>query len=798
MFWLLVLCSLLGTGAFASDDLEYQESRQQEAEESFEAVMEDNEWSNVRNQRRPAPRPGLVKTPVSGGEVVVPLERFEAVRTQLDEAQAQKVEINTPLVVLGASSFAGRATDGALSLSLELGVTLSGEGLYKTVPLVGQEVVIVQAHTKGTTTALPLSSQNGYHVWITDQTGEVTLQLDVLVPSQGRRGSLEYDFLIAKTPSTSFQCFFPTAGLEPRLRSAVRAEVSPSGNGTLLTASMEPTSRVHLVGFRDVGSEGDRKARVYAESSNLLSVEPGSLDLFSVIRYNILYAGTKSFDVIIPPGMTVISADGEGAFRYSLESLEQGTVLRGETAFPIRNSYELSLRLRREMADSGEAFELVLPRCADVEREYGWVGVEITGNLKLEEVQRSDVVAVDVRQLPWEMVMGAISPILKAYRFHSPEARIVLTAAQLPEKEAASASVDVIDVTTTVSAEGTVLTDMRITLRNRLRHSLALRLPEGMEVRSTHLDGQPVKPARSSAGSLLFPLKRSSGGSRLERFTLQVVLQSHVPTLPWMGKPELVLPSVELPVSTLHWSVYLPSGNQYSRLESDIKPQNSAGHGQWYRPADDGQVSASGFVSPQAEGTNTGGAGAMPIRIELPLSEKHLDISRYWLEEGEPVSVAFWCMRGWLLAPAVVVLLLLLIASVTIAGRAQDDKRSRNPVFWGSMAATVALCWILLQIGTSTVMVATVVLGFAAIAWTQRSYKQLFAGMRDWFRQRIWPEPDAASDQSDDDPQPTPPAPWVTRSVSAIALICFGGLVGVLSLITTIRVMAMLLEPLAG
>src|SRR5690606_3169124 len=215
------------------------------------------------------------------------------------------------------------------------------------------------------------------------------------------------------------------------------------------------------------------------------SLDEDAWEMFTVVRYSILYAGTKSFRFSIPSGVSLVSADGEGAFRYTLQPQDDGSaVLVGETAYPIRNSYEISLRLRRELADPSAGFPVLRPRPLGVEREYGWVGVEVTGALNLEEKEARGMTRVDVRQLPADMLTNAVSPILKAYRYHDPTAALSLVAEPLPEQDPSSHSVDSVRAYTTVSIDGKMLTEMRITLRNRLRHQLILTLPSGAELRS--------------------------------------------------------------------------------------------------------------------------------------------------------------------------------------------------------------------------------------------------------------------------------------------------------------------------
>ena len=184
------------------------------------------------------------------------------------------------------------------------------------------------------------------------------------------------------------------------------------------------------------------------------------------------------------------------------------------------------------------------------------------GKLQLEETERKEALAIDVRQLPGEMVQSAVSPILKAYRYHTAGAKVGLNATRLPEREPVSASIDRIRAFTVIAGDGQVLTDMRITLRNRLLPSLSVTLPQGTEVRSALLDGEPVKPSRDDKGRLMLPLKRSEGEERLAPFTVQVVLSAGAKPLGLFGRPAVELPAVELPASSVSWSLFLPAKNR--------------------------------------------------------------------------------------------------------------------------------------------------------------------------------------------------------------------------------------------
>lgn len=680
----------------------------------------------------------------SGAQVQVPLPLYERVLREVRSRTRPDDKRLGPAILLGEASYRGQAnaTTGALELQASLGVTLGRPGQWKMVPLVGDDVVLAQASVDGK--SIPVSTDSGYHVWLTERTGEVTVELQLLIPARGPRGSIEYDFRVARTPVTSFESRFPMAGLEPRLDGAVRSTVEPDGQQTVLRAVVRPTTRIHLVGFRDLGNAENSRANVYAETKNLLSVDENSLELFAVIRYTILYAGAKEFLVHIPKGVKVVSADGRGAFRYTLEEQADGVLLRGETAFPIRDSYEISLRLERDLPKDAEfMFDVPLPRCQGVEREVGWLAVEVPGKTRLETAERAEMLAIDMRQLPPELVRSAVSPILEAYRYHDAAQRSLrLAATRLPEKETASESIDRIRAFSVVSRGGDVLTEMRISLRNRLRHSIALELSATAKVRSVLLDGRPVKPSRDTDDRLMLPLERSSGSlNQLKPITLQVILEDRVSELDSLGRPELTLPAVDLPASSLSWSVFVPASNLYSAPSSDIASQTYYGRASWREPvltyaADQydsannanlfGLNSVLGNANDDGSGldgpaTASAYTGAMPVRIDIPKTGVRLEYKRYWLEPGKPARISFTYLSRWLTHPLIFGFGLVLMLGCWLLN-------SRTNWRWLAPVLVIAPLWPLVKIAGMSVLI-----GFCG------------AGLFVYLWPRIWPPGTAAT-----------------------------------------------------
>jgi hypothetical protein len=632
----------------------------------FDAIMRGNaEPEQAADTGEPAEDHGGRAPSDEGATVELPLREYAETARRLGELQRDQGQRVAPRVVLGSASYEGEVTRGALSMTVTLDVTLEGSGL-KVVPLIGDDVALLSAKAGGE--PIGVTRRPGYHVWITDRTGAVSIELSALVAPRGPRGSIEHAFRAARTPGTELRIRMPGERLEPRFDGAVRNEVRPIADGAEVIATLEPTTEIRMVGFRDLGDGSDRRAKVYAEAVSLLSIDEAAVELFTVVRYNILYGATSAFEIELPEGLDVVSVEGEGALRHAVEARGAAAVLRGETESPIQGGYELSLRLRRK--GPRDLFDLRLPRCLGVEREHGWLGVEVPGKLRLEEAARRDLAGIDARQLPGEVASSAVSPILKAYRYHKPSPELRLSIERLPEQDLATAMLDRVEARSVLSPEGRLLTELRVTLRNLLRPSLALALPEATRVRSALLDGEPVKPTRDERGRLLLPLKRSRGEERLEPFALEIVLESERPPLGLAGAPKLDLPAMDLPAASLRWTLHLPASNWYGDVSAAVLGQALAGTASWHKPA---HVRRAVRWDEQGdEGSPAAAPGAAPIRIELPEAGTELAYERYWVPANEAVQIELPYVRAWILLP-----LKLLLAALLVLGTGLALRRAR-------------------------------------------------------------------------------------------------------------------------
>lgn len=573
----------------------------------------------------------------SGGTVRVPLDVFEA-------HQRAPAPARPPAFTFGEARYVGVADDAStLLLTLEVHVSLAGDG-PKEVPLVGPGVVLRGASVDGE--PVGVSQGPAGAVWRTERVGDVVLTVEGVVASTGPRGSTEYDFGVVPTPITTLDLTFPQAELRPRVDGAVTAQVTSDGASTRLRASLAKTDRVRLVGLRALGAEASSDSRLYATTSHLLAVDERELELFTVVRYDILYAPANRFEVFVPEGLRVVSADGEGAFTYTVVPAPGGSTVVGETATPMRSHYELSLELVREPAAGPVRF--VLPAARGVERESGWVGIEAPGRVQLEPVAGLvSLASVPVAELPDELRSASVSPLLEGFRLQGEGAALELRAHVLPEVEARAERIDAITAHSVVSSNGHVQTELVLTLRNRLRPGLAVTLPPGATLVRAMRDGQVVTPSLAADGAIVVPLRRSGPDLPL---TVQLLVEEDLGPFGGFSRATLSLPAVDWPAAQVAWDVSWPG--RWSEPTLDLPDQHLAGYGHWLGAAAQGAP-----PTPPSQLVAASGATTSHHRYWVPAGESLTLRARRvpWVVSvaGRLAGVAVWLVAlplalGWL------------------------------------------------------------------------------------------------------------------------------------------------------
>jgi hypothetical protein len=136
------------------------------------------------------------------------------------------------------------------------------------------------------------------------------------------------------------------------------------------------------------------------------------------------------------------------------------------------------------------------------------------------------------------------------------------------------ATINSANVVTLFTEDGKVVHRLVYQVRNSAKQFLEIQLPEDADVWSVFVDNQPVESSINEQRKLLVPLIRSrSVNDRLDAFPVEVIYCVVEDRFSWFGSRESSLPAVDLLISQLIWSVYLPIDYSYHYFSSTLEKE---------------------------------------------------------------------------------------------------------------------------------------------------------------------------------------------------------------------------------
>jgi len=306
---------------------------------------------------------------------------------------------------------------------------------------------------------------------------------------------------------------------------------------------------------------------VRAEVVNWVTLTETLVSGRSVVRYEIANAPTKELRVQVPAAFRNVEVTGPNIRRKDPVAGEWRIELQNK----VRGAYLLTVTWEQPWDAAAGKLELPGVQAGGVERETGFVAVTARPPLRVEGRSVADLLKVDGRELPdWA---GRGEPTL-AYRYLRPGFVLALGAQRFEEAEVLQALVDNVRLTTVVSEDGQMMTEMALAVRNNARQYLEVTLPAGASnVWSAFVAGQPVRPMVRD-GKLLVPMERSGADGAPVSVELTYVGASRFPR--HSGKVELQTPALDMPLKNARWDLYLPPDFEYTALAGSMRQELAA------------------------------------------------------------------------------------------------------------------------------------------------------------------------------------------------------------------------------
>lgn len=306
---------------------------------------------------------------------------------------------------------------------------------------------------------------------------------------------------------------------------------------------------------------------VRAEVMNWVTVTETLLSGRSLVRYEIQNAPCKEFRVKVPAAWRNVEINGTNIRRKDRD--EASGEWRVELQNKVRGIYTLTVTWERPWNVKDGVLELPGVEAVGVERENGTIAVLAQPPLKVETKESSvELLKIDRREVPdWAEAAGQ-TPTL-AFRYLRPGYKLTLAAQRFEEAEVLQALVDNVNLTTVVSEDGQMMTEMSLAIRNNARQYLEVTLPaNATNVWSAFVAGQPVRPS-VRGGKLLLPLERSGADGAAIAVELIYIGSDKFPRT--RGTVDLQSPALDVPFKNARWDLYLPPDYSYRRFEGTMK-----------------------------------------------------------------------------------------------------------------------------------------------------------------------------------------------------------------------------------
>ena len=535
---------------------------------------------------------------------------------------------------LTSAEYAGTlAKDGAV-FTATFKITLLKDNAWKVIPLLpatvaiqdikvpqGAYVRLANNFYEVLTAAAPsdITVTATFAVAVTEQAGSNTLRFD-RVPS----GTCVLDLKVAQT------------GVDIQVAGAQSVVKKEAAGVTQVLAALPAAAPVQLSWERAIPEAEKVPPKLYAETQTLVAVGDGILIGRERIKYSILHTGVRVLKLKLPKGVSILEAKGEKVRDWRVTQDELNVALASE----VIGDYMLNITYEQPTAAEQTAGTLPVIRAVDVVREKGHIGVVALANVELSAPQLKGATAIDVRELPVELLSITTQPILLAYRYVADTFDIPLAIKKHADVNVLVTIIDSAVITTMQTAEGRRITKIVYNVRNNRQQFLRLAMPEGVDIWSASVSGKSIRPAKDDQSHILIPLVRSEGAaSGLAAFPVELVYvekgaeakAGEAPAKPApAGTLHIVLPRSSEPITHLMVNLYLPKEGKYTKAWSSepaiegpltVVKEFRQLTGALNEPAVQAENAAQALQQAAQAQTDaaTAATGATPIRVNLPI-----------------------------------------------------------------------------------------------------------------------------------------------------------------------------------
>jgi hypothetical protein len=303
---------------------------------------------------------------------------------------------------------------------------------------------------------------------------------------------------------------------------------------------------------------------VSADAFHLFSIGEGIAYGSSVMNYVVSGAPVSAFRVELSDEYFNVEFTGKDIRGW--QKTTNGFLVQLNT--PVSGAYTLLATYERPFKPKGETLAFTGAHPLDAQSESGYTIVVSAYQFQVTPVAvSSGLLPLETGEVPAEYRLFFDAPILKAYRYSSRPFDLKLALSPLAQGDSLPQVVDRASLTTRISKEGQVLTDVRYFVKNRGNPNFRMTLPPGTELWSATVNGAAVVPVKDG-GANLIPLPQRADPDTV--LTLDLKLASTNAT----GATLVTVapPIVAAPVMLAEWKLQPDEGQRLVFRNGSLTP----------------------------------------------------------------------------------------------------------------------------------------------------------------------------------------------------------------------------------
>jgi len=475
------------------------------------------------------------------------------------------------------AAYTGVMGKDAFDFTADFTLMVLKEQGYVTIPVLSGSLAL-KGMTINDRPALVVN-EGGNHCLIVDKPGEYRLKALFSIRSSPDKGPHRLLFPIQEIPITLADVVIPIPDIEVEIPSAQYLERDTKNGTTSIKAILAACSSFEMQWRKRLESAERVPALLYAESYQLVSVEDDGLRINQDVFYNVLHSGVAMLRLAISEGVTVLSVTGPGVGDWQEVKEEDQRLLLIPLDYEQQGRFNITILSEKSFAENSTLIEFAGLKVLDTVNglgEKGYIGVDLKTSAELVLMESSGLEKVMVKNLSRGLFEKSSNPLILGFTYLRHPYNLVMDVKRHEKVALPQATVDSASMVSFFTEEGLTINKVEYAVKNQLKQSLRLKLPEGAHIWSAVVGEESVEVSRNE-GFMLVPLISSRQRNKgLEPFRVELIYYTEAPGFSLWGGRYLSMPQIDLTVSQLLWSVYLPEKFFYYRFVTNLEKEELA------------------------------------------------------------------------------------------------------------------------------------------------------------------------------------------------------------------------------